>query len=85
VIDLLARIPDAVIGALLAFAALDLIVSRRMFDARPECQPVIAAAAVGTLTTGAFFGLIIGLTAETLRRHVARKRASRAAAQSHRN
>lgn len=85
VIDVLARIPDAVIGALLAFAALDLILSRRMFDARPDCQPVIAATAVGTLAAGAFVGLVIGLAAETLRRHIGRKRSSRAAGQSHRN
>ncbi|MEE4349710.1 MAG: putative sulfate/molybdate transporter [Pacificimonas sp.] len=84
VIAVLARIPDAVIGALLVFAALDLIASRRMVNARPDCQPVIAATAVGTLAAGAFVGLIIGLAAETLRRHIARRRSCRAAGQSHR-
>lgn len=79
VIGALARIPDAVIGALLAFAALDLILSRRIFDARADCQPVIAATAVATLASGAFLGLVIGLAAETLRGHIARKRSSRAA------
>lgn len=84
VIAVLARIPDAVIGALLAFAALDLILSRRMLTARPDCQPVIAATAVATLAGGALAGLLIGLVAETLRGHIVRKRSSRAAGQSRR-
>jgi hypothetical protein len=83
VIDVLARIPHAVIGALLAFAALDLVLSKRMFDARPDCRPVIAATAVATLAAGAFAGLVIGLAAETLRGHIARKRSPRAAGQFH--
>lgn len=73
VIDVLARIPEAVIGALLAFAALDLVFSRRMFDARLDCQPVIAATAVATLAWGALAGLVVGLAAENLRRFVMRR------------
>jgi len=84
-IEALTRIPDAVIGALLAFAALDLILSRRVFDARPDCQPVIAATAVATLAGGALAGLVIGLAAETVRGHVARRRASRASGRAQRN
>lgn len=81
VIEALARIPDAVIGALLAFAAFDLVLSRRVFDARRDCQPVIAATAVATLAGGALVGLVIGLAAETVRSHVTRKRMSPAAGQ----
>lgn len=83
VIEVLARIPDAVIGALLAFAALDLILSRRVFDARPDCQPVIAVTAAATLAGSALLGLVAGLAAETLRGHIVRKRASRLARQMH--
>ncbi|MEZ5659763.1 MAG: molybdate transporter family protein [Burkholderiaceae bacterium] len=58
VISVLARIPMPVVGALLLFASLDLILTRRVFDARADCRPVIAAAALVTFGGGAFFGLI---------------------------
>lgn len=79
VFDALARIPEPVIGALLTFAAADLILSRRVFDARLDCQPVIAATAAATLAAGALAGLILGLAAEGVRRQVLRGRSGRSA------
>ena len=73
VIDILTRIPVAVIGALLAYAALDLILSRRMFDARSDCRPVIAATALATFAGGALVGFVAGLAAETLRGQIMRR------------
>lgn len=79
VIDILTRIPAAVVGALLAYAAVDLILSRRMFDARPDCRPVIAVTAFGTFAGGALVGFVAGLAAETLRGRLMRRiRAKRA-------
>ncbi|MEO1680623.1 MAG: putative sulfate/molybdate transporter [Pseudomonadota bacterium] len=75
ILDLLQQIPPAAIGALLALAALDLILTKRMFDARRDCQPVIAAATVATFAGGALIGLIAGLVAEALRRRLVRRRA----------
>ncbi|MEQ5803500.1 putative sulfate/molybdate transporter [Halomonas sp. H10-9-1] len=78
VIVWLAAIPTPVVGALLAFAGLELTLSRRLFDARPDCRPVIAATAVTTLLSGALVGLAAGLASERLRRHLVRRRASSA-------
>ncbi|WP_172294701.1 molybdate transporter family protein [Pseudoruegeria sp. HB172150] len=72
-IDVLAAIPAPVVGALLAYAAADLIFSKRMFDARWDCRPVIGAAAIGTFMAGALVGLIAGLAAETLRVQIVRR------------
>ncbi|MBI6628522.1 molybdate transporter family protein [Pontibaca salina] len=74
VMDWLMRIPLPVVGALLLYAAADLVLSRRMFDARPDCRPVIGCAAVVTFFFGAFAGLIAGLLAETIRVHIKRGR-----------
>lgn len=73
IIDLLVRIPSPVVGALLAFAAADLVLSKRLFDARLDCRPVIAAAALATFFWGAMAGLIAGFAAETLRVNILRK------------
>lgn len=67
VLTLLAAIPMPVIGGLLAYAAADLAFSRRLIDARPDCRPVIAAAAVATFFLGAAAGLVAGVAAETVR------------------
>ncbi|TDB04645.1 molybdate transporter family protein [Halomonas marinisediminis] len=75
VIGWLAAIPTPVVGALLAFAGLELVLNRRLFDARPDCRPVIAATAVATLFSGALVGLGVGLASERLRRHLVRRRA----------
>ncbi len=72
--DLLARIPMPVVGALLLYAAADLAFSRRLLDARPDCRPVIATAAVGTVIGTAALGFAAGLAAETIRARIARRR-----------
>lgn len=74
VIDVLASIPSAAVGALLAYAAYDLISSRRLIDARPDCRPVIGATAIATFLGGAFVGLIAGGVAEAIRVQVQRWR-----------
>lgn len=64
---LLAAIPLAGLGALLAFAAAELALSRRLFDARPSCWPVIAVTAAVTAWHDPFWGLLAGLAAEIAR------------------
>lgn len=76
---LLARIPASVVGALLAYAAVDLLASRRLIDARPDCRPVIAAAAIATWGLGALAGLAAGLVAEAVRVRIIRRGAGAAA------
>ncbi|MFP3921369.1 MAG: putative sulfate/molybdate transporter [Dichotomicrobium sp.] len=63
----LAAIPVAGLGALLLFAAGELAFSRRLFDSRPSCWPVIAVTASVTLVFDPFWGLIAGGVAEILR------------------
>jgi len=60
----LAAIPAAGLGALLLMASLELAVSRRLFDSRPSCYPVIGATAAVTLLTDPFWGLVAGTIAE---------------------
>lgn len=79
VIGLLAKIPLPVVGALLAYASADLVLSRRMFDARADCRPVIGVAAGATFFFGAGAGLIAGLGAEALRVQIRRRRQRRSA------
>ncbi|GHC23448.1 putative sulfate/molybdate transporter [Aidingimonas halophila] len=74
VIAWLAAIPTPVVGALLAYAAVELMLSKRLFDARPDCRPVIAITAGVTLFGGALLGLIAGLIAEKLRKMLIRRR-----------
>src|SRR5918996_1461213 len=64
---LLAVIPLAAVGALLLFSAADLAFSRRLFDARPSCWPVIAITAAGTAWADPFWGLLAGGLAEWAR------------------
>jgi MFS superfamily sulfate permease-like transporter len=66
-LDLLRMIPMAAVGALLAVAGADLAISRRVFDARPSCWPVIAAAALVTVAVNPAVGLLVGFAAEMLR------------------
>ncbi len=74
VIDVLASIPPAAVGALLAYAALDLVRSRRLFDSRPDCRPVIGITAVATFLGSPFVGLVAGIVAEMIRVHIQRRR-----------
>lgn len=47
---LFAVIPIGAVGALLILAGTDLAISRRLFDGRPSCLPVIGITALATLT-----------------------------------
>jgi MFS superfamily sulfate permease-like transporter len=69
---LLAAIPTAALGALLLTAAGELALSRRLFDCKPSCWPVIAATAAITLWADPFWGLLAGSGAELLRRALLR-------------
>ena len=64
---LLAVIPLAGVGALLLFSAADLAFSRRLFDARPSCWPVIGITAALTAWADPFWGLLGGCLAELAR------------------
>jgi MFS superfamily sulfate permease-like transporter len=64
---LLAAIPAAALGALLLVAAGELALSRRLFDCRPSCWPVIALTAAITLWADPFWGLLAGAAAELVR------------------
>ena len=63
-------IPLAAVGALLLFSAADLAFSRRLFDARPSCWPVIAITAAATAWVDPFWGLLAGALAEWLRSQI---------------
>jgi MFS superfamily sulfate permease-like transporter len=67
-VELLAMIPLPAVGALLMLAGADLAISKRLFDARPDCWPAIALTALGTVVVDAAVGLAIGCTIEFGRR-----------------
>lgn len=69
----LALIPLAALGSLLMVAAWDLAISRRLFDGKPSCRPVIAVTALGTVALDPFLGLVLGTAAEALRVLVLRR------------
>lgn len=60
-------IPSAALGALLLFAAVELALSRRLFDCRPSCRPVIAVTATVTVFADPFWGLVAGSLSEIMR------------------
>ncbi|MGE3626990.1 MAG: putative sulfate/molybdate transporter [Hyphomicrobiales bacterium] len=64
---LLAAIPAAALGALLLMAAGELALSKRLFDCKPSCWPVIAVTAGATLWADPFRGLLAGSCAELAR------------------
>jgi len=66
-LSLIAAIPVAGLGALLLVAAVELALSRRLWDAKPSCWPVIAITALVTVWADPFFGLLAGVVAETVR------------------
>jgi hypothetical protein len=81
-IALLAAVPLAALGALLLMAAAELALSRRLFDSRPSCWPVIGITAGVTLASDPFLGLVAGSIAELarlalVRALIARKRRAR--------
>jgi MFS superfamily sulfate permease-like transporter len=69
----LAAIPAAALGALLFWAAGELALSKRLFDCRVSCWPVIAATAAVTLALDPFAGLLAGSAAEAVRLLVVRR------------
>jgi len=71
-ISALAAIPAAGLGALLLVAAGELALTRRLFDSRPSCWPVIAATAALTLWMNPFWGLLAGGATELIRSAVLR-------------
>lgn len=71
-VAMLAAIPAAGLGALLLVAAGELTFSRRLFDSKPSCWPVIAATAGVTVWVDPFWGLVAGSGAELMRFAVTR-------------
>ncbi len=63
-VGLLAMIPLAAVGAFLVLAGAELAISRRLFDARPDCWPAIGLTALATLLVDAAVGLAVGCTIE---------------------
>jgi MFS superfamily sulfate permease-like transporter len=61
---LFAAIPVSAVGALLLLAGTDLAVSKRLFDARPDCWPVIGIAAGATALLNPAVGLAAGWVVE---------------------
>jgi len=66
-------IPIGAVGALLILAGTDLAISRRLFDGKPSCLPVIGVAALVTLTLNPALGLVLGWIAEFVRAAVVRR------------
>ncbi|UOM35740.1 putative sulfate/molybdate transporter [Acuticoccus sp. I52.16.1] len=74
IVGLLGAINPAAVGALLFYAGAELAFSRRLFEARPDCRPVIAVTAGASLVLGPAVALLAGLAAEAARSHLARDR-----------
>jgi MFS superfamily sulfate permease-like transporter len=70
---LFAIIPIGAVGALLILAGTDLAISRRLFDGKPSCLPVIGVTALATLTINPALGLILGWGAEFVRAAIVRR------------
>jgi predicted benzoate:H+ symporter BenE len=66
-VAVLSAIPLAGLGALLFVAAVELALSRRLFDSRPSCWPVIAVTALVTVALDPFWGLLAGGVCELIR------------------
>lgn len=67
---LLAGFPLSVAGALLVIAGADLALSKRLFDARPECWPVIAITAATAAFVSPALALAAGVALEIGRRYL---------------
>lgn len=68
----LAAIPAAGLGALLLIASGELALTKRLFDSKPSCWPVIAVTAAATVWADPFWGLLAGSAAELVRLAVVR-------------
>ena len=69
---LFVTIPIGAVGALLILAGTDLAISRRLFDGKPSCWPVIGVTALVTVTINPALGLILGWIAELIRAAIVR-------------
>jgi len=67
-----AAIPTAALGALLLVAAGELALTKRLFDCKPSCWPVIAVTASLTVAVNPFAGLLAGGVAEVGRTRIVR-------------
>ena len=65
---LFAVLPAGAVGALLLVAGSDLAMSRRLFDARPDCWPAIGLSAALTVFVNPAAGLAAGWVVESGRR-----------------
>ena len=63
-VGLLAMIPLSAVGAFLVLAGAELAISKRLFDARPDCWPAIGLTALATLVFDAAIGLAVGCAIE---------------------
>lgn len=72
--QLLAVIPLSAAGALLVIAGIDLALSRRLFDARRDCWPVIGATAAITALVNPAVALAAGIAMEAGRKYLAGRR-----------
>lgn len=72
----LTAVPAAGLGALLLFASGELAFSRRLFDSKVSCWPVIAMTAGVTVWLDPFMGLVAGIGTEFVRSTVVRIRRS---------
>jgi MFS superfamily sulfate permease-like transporter len=70
---LFAIVPIGAVGARLILAGTDLAISRRLFDGKPSCWPVIGIAALVTLTINPALGLALGWLAEFVRAAIVRR------------
>jgi MFS superfamily sulfate permease-like transporter len=68
----LTAIPAAGLGALLLMASGELALTKRLFDCKPSCWPVIAVTAGVTVWFDPFWGLLSGSGAELIRLAVVR-------------
>jgi len=70
---LFAIIPIGAVGALLILAGTDLAISRRLFDGKPSCWPVIGVTALVTLIVNPALGLVLGWITEFIRAAIVRR------------
>jgi len=71
--ELFAIIPLGAVGALLIMAGTDLAISRRLFDGKPSCLPVIGVTALIAVTINPALGLVVGWISEFIRAAIVRR------------
>jgi MFS superfamily sulfate permease-like transporter len=71
--QLFAVVPIGAVGALLIMAGTDLALSRRLFDGRPSCWPVIGVTALVTLLINPALALAADWVAELIRAAIVRR------------